>query len=446
MLNDVERAEVKNDVVILAGGFGTRLQEVIGKERPKPMALIGEKPLLEHQIQECKKYGLTNILILLHHLPDVIVDYFSDGKKFGVSIQYAIEDSPRGTAGAIADNLDFLNDVFLVIYGDTVFDVDLSAFWSEKSPQDDVLTFCHPNAHPFDSDLLEVNESGFVTGVFRPQRTGRDLYSNLVNAALYVCSRRVFAEFVPATGRFDISSELFPLLIQRGGLVKAYKSVEYIKDMGTPDRYAKINREVKAGVPARLSRRNKRLAVFLDRDGVINELDGYITSMNQFRLKPGVCAAIKKLNDCGVLAIVVTNQPQIARGELDYPGLQKIHQKMEVELGREGAFVDGVYFCPHHPDKGFTGEVESLKIACNCRKPSPGMLFDAAADFDIALTESWLVGDHARDIAAGLRAGVKTCYVGSSSKSVVSDVVSENLPEAVQTILDSMDQEREVLL
>ena len=435
----------KCSVVILAGGFGSRLRPVIGDQVPKPMAPISGKPLLEHQISVCQEHGFTNILLLLHHLPEVITGYFGDGSDFGVQLHFAIESTPRGTAGAIFDNLDKLTDPFIVIYGDTMLDVDLSEFWGAKHVSDDVLTLCHPNSHPFDSDLLQLSSDGLVERIFRPQRSGEQLYSNLANAALYVCSKSAFIETVPDDQDFDISSQLFPVLVERKKLIRGYRSVEYIKDMGTPERYAKVVNEFHKGVPERLSKRAQRVAVFLDRDGVINEANGYINGLEDFRILPGVFEAIKIMNEAGVLVIVVTNQPQIARGELDYSGLDDIHKKMQVELGLRGAYVDGTYYCPHHPDSGYEGERSELKRECKCRKPQPGMLIEAARQFNINLGASWMVGDHARDIEAGRNAGVRTCYIAQDGRPHLADLKGSDLLCAIKQILPKIEAEMSVI-
>jgi len=428
----------KSTVCILAGGFGSRLKSEIGEEIPKPMALIGGIPLLEHQIDLCCRYGFVDILILVHHLSEVISQYFGDGSHLGVNIKYQIEETPRGTAGAIFDALPLLADEFLVIYGDTFLEVDLGRFCSSKDPNSSVLTFAHPNSHPYDSDLLEVNEKGFVTKVFRPSTEGSTLYKNVVNAALYFVKKYVFSKYVKTHGSMDISSELFPLLIKSHEAIQAYTSVEYIKDMGTPDRYREVNLAFSSGVVDSLSNKSPRKCVFLDRDGVINTEIGHLSNISLFELIPGVVDAIRALNKAGYLTVCVTNQPVIARGDLSFVGLDEIHMKMQVELGVGGAYLDGIYFCPHHPHSGFPGEIEDLKIVCSCRKPEPGMLIQAAGRFNIDLKSSWMVGDHMRDILAGKSAGAKTILVGNLEQTTPehqADYVCNSLSQAVDLIL-----------
>ena len=128
----------------------------------------------------------------------------------------------------------------------------------------------------------------------------------------------------------------------------------------------------------------------------------------------GVAEAIKKINASGYLAIVVTNQPVIARGEVTFKELEEIHNKMETELGLRGAYLDAIYYCPHHPHKGYDGEVPELKIECDCRKPKPGMLLKAAIDYNIDLSQSYMIGDGENDIKAGLAARCKSILVNGN--------------------------------
>ena len=124
-------------------------------------------------------------------------------------------------------------------------------------------------------------------------------------------------------------------------------------------------------------------------------------------LLPNVADAVKIINNSGYLAILVTNQPQIARGDVTFESLSLIHDKLETLLGAEGAYLDAIYYCPHHTDKGFEGERIEYKINCDCRKPKPGMLIKASDDFNIDLSASYMIGDSDRDIEAGENAGCK---------------------------------------
>ena len=134
--------------------------------------------------------------------------------------------------------------------------------------------------------------------------------------------------------------------------------------------------------------------------------------------------AIKLINQSGYLAIVVTNQPVIARGEVTWDELHEIHRKMETLLGKDGAYIDGIYICPHHPDKGFEGERPEYKIDCDCRKPKPGLLLQAAQDYNIDLTQSYMIGDSERDVEAGINAGcLMSIKVDSNKNHVLKETI-----------------------
>lgn len=428
-------------VAILAGGMGTRLRERSG-DLPKPMVPVLGKPVLYHQIELCRKHGFTNIALLVGYRHEKIVEYFGDGTTLGVKLRYSIETQPRGTAGALRDALPMLSDRFLLLYGDTFVDVDLRKFWNEHETTGAVGTlFLHPNDHPQDSDLVEIDADGAVRAILSyPHPEGRDV-RNLVNAALYVLNRDVLEYVTPAKGKADIAKEMFPRMLELKLYLHGYVSPEYIKDMGTPERLEKVEHDLITGLPERLSGRHLRSAVFLDRDGTINREVIHLKSPDQLEILPGAAVAIRRLNRNGTLAVVITNQPVIARGEVSVEGLGRIHARLESLLGSDGAYLDGLYFCPHHPERGFPGEVPELKVACDCRKPQPGLIERACRDLDIGRQGSWMVGDSTSDVEAGRRAGLRTVllrsgHAGSDAKYPARpDYIVPDLSEAVEWIL-----------
>lgn len=429
-------------VAILAGGMGTRLRERSGS-LPKPMVLILGKPVLHHQIDLCRKHGFTDIALLVQHRHEMISEYFGDGSNFGVRLTYAIEDNPRGTAGALHDALPILASRFLLLYGDTYMDVDLRRIWNAHSAADSAATLLlHPNDHPQDSDLVDIDPHGYVRAILPYPHPNDHEARNLVNAALYVLERAGLEEVTPAEGKADIAKQMFPRMLELGRRLQGYITPEYIKDMGTPERLDKVERDISMGVPERLSGRQLRCAVFLDRDGTINREVNHLKSPDQLELLPGAAAAVRRLNRSGTLAIVITNQPVVARGDVSFEVLDRIHARLESQLGVGGAYLDGIYLCPHHPDKGFSGEITELKGPCNCRKPQPGLIDIACRELSICRKDSWMVGDTTSDIEAGRRAGVRsvllrTGHAGSDAKySVRPDYVSPDLFDAVEWILE----------
>ena len=428
-------------LVIIAGGKGTRLGL---KEIPKPMVVINGKPLLEHQVDLAKRYGITDIYMLSGHLSNVIIDYFGDGSKFGVKIKHVIEDKPLSTAGAVKQLENVLDDRFMVFYGDTIMDIDLENFIAFDSENAESIgsILVHPNDHPYDSDLIELNETNRVTAFLSKPHKSEVFYSNMVNAALYILSPKVF-DYITIDEASDFGKHIFPELIKTENLY-AYKTTEYIKDMGTPDRFTKVENDIVSGKVAKLNRSKKQKAVFLDRDGVINKEVDQLRYIDDFELLDGVVDAIKSLNKSNYIVIVITNQPVIAKGFITVNELDTIHKKMDTLLGNEGAFLDDLFYCPHHPETGFEGEVKALKIKCDCRKPNSGMLLKAAKEYNIDLKESWFIGDRYTDIMAGKSAStntilLKTGHAGNDKQNFIDlkpDYVFNSLNEAVNHILE----------
>lgn len=438
-LNIINKA--KCNVAILAGGKGSRLKSRSG-DIPKPLAKVCGLPILEHQIKLCQSYGFTQIAILIHHQSELIQEYFGDGSKFGVTLNYVVEETPRGTAGALKDALFLLEERFLVLYADTYADVDLKLFWDfDHQVQSSGTLFLHPNSHPYDSDIVEIDKKTNLVKSIRPYpHPENEDYPNLVNAALYILDKSTISKIVPNEGMYDLAKNIFNLILSSGFLLRGYVSIEYIKDMGTPDRLDAVESDINGGVPEKLSVRNFHSAVFIDRDGVINEDIDHLSNPDEIMLIDGAQEAIRYLNKTGFLAIGVTNQPVIARGEATFSDIESVHLRLGKLLGDGGAYLDSIYYCPHHPDKGFFGEVPELKIQCTCRKPSTGMIDAAVNAFNISRQSSWMIGDRTSDILAGKRAGLRTILVqtGYAGRDYLYDVdpdfVAKNLKAAVDWI------------
>lgn len=406
--------------IIMAGGKGTRIASV-NSQVPKPMIQILGKPILQYQIENLKKQGISEFVLVCGHLREVVRDYFGDGSKFGVNIGYEMEDVPLGTAGALSRFSGKINDDFFLINGDIIFDIDINRMLAFHRKNGALATlFTHPNAHPYDSSLIAADCNGMITA-WKTKEEERGWMKNLVNAGIHLLSDRIFTD--PATAhlfkeekKLDLDRDVLRPLVNTGKLY-SYKSPEYVVDMGTPDRYESVTKDIENGKPESRNLSHRQKAVFLDRDGTINEYVGFLTDIDDFRLLPNAAKAVKLINSKGYLAVVITNQPVIARGEVTFDELDMIHNKMESLLGEEGAYIDGIYFCPHHPDKGFDGEVPELKIKCECRKPSTGLVKRAAEDFNIDISSSWFVGDAKTDVQTGKNAGCKTAFIGNDSDS-----------------------------
>ena len=399
-------------VVIMAGGKGTRISS-IASDIPKPMIEINGKPVLEHEISSLKSQGFADFVITVGHLSDVIISYFEDGHKFDVNIEYYIETEPLGNAGALFYLRDKLQEDFLLLNGDALFEFDANRFINHHKSHDGLATvFTHPNDHPYDSSLILADGNNCVTNWLTPDMPRPSWYKNRVNAGIHILSPELL-EQAPSKKVVDLDRDILRPLAGTGKLF-CYDSPEYVKDMGTPNRFAAVCRDFQSGICKSRSLLLPQKAIFLDRDGTINKYVGFLTDINQFELLPDAAEAIRLINQSGYLAIVVTNQPVVARGEVTYSELSDIHNKMETLLGKYGAFLDAIYYCPHHPDGGFEGEVPELKTDCDCRKPKPGMLLLASDDYNINLSQSWIIGDSENDVIAGRSAGCHTIQLNES--------------------------------
>jgi len=426
----------------MAGGKGTRTA-AIASDIPKPMIQICGKPILEHQIECLKKNGLTDIILVIGHLGQYIRDYFGDGSRFGCNISYFSETEPLGTAGALY-KLENLPDDFILLNGDIIFDIDFSRMIDFHREKNAAATLAvHPNNHPYDSALIVSDKDGHVTGWLNKEDE-RGYYRNQVNAGIHILSKSFLSNcpqsWPRALEKIDLDRDMLKPSIS-GGKIFAYSTPEYIKDMGTPERYAQVTSDIENGIVHGKNLKTKQKCVFLDRDGTINVLieNSFVTKPEQFKLIDGVAEAIKKINSMGYLAIVITNQPVIARGEVDFQTLDLIHMKMETDLGKSGAYLDDLFFCPHHPAKGFMGERPEYKIECDCRKPKPGMILEAAKKYNIDLAHSYMVGDNMRDINAGKAAGCKTALIidpqTEKQESAVTDIYCTSLKEFMERYL-----------
>ncbi len=454
--------------VIMAGGKGTRIASVMG-DIPKPLIPICGKPVLERELECLRDQGFKDVILTVSHMGEQIMDYFKDGSYLGMNISCYFEREPLGNAGALFRLYKILkesdDESFLLLNADSIFDIDFNRLVkAHKEKNADVTLFTHPNSHPYDSGLIISDNDGAVVKWLAKEDERPAYYKNRVNAGLHVLSVKVLEDYINSLtdddktvwnpsddgmeeeiygnpiipiGKVDLDRKILKPLAGTGRMY-VYDSPEYVKDMGTPDRYYAVCSDYENGIVKAKNLSNKQKAFFLDRDGTINKYVGFLRDINEFELLPGVADAIKMINSSGYLTIVVTNQPVIARGEVTYEELDEIHNKMETLLGHEGAYIDGLYYCPHHPHKGYEGEIPELKFECDCRKPKPGMLLKAAKDFNIDLSQSWMIGDGENDILAGKNADCKTGFVcGDDEDSLKkeADICGDSLLEIVNKIL-----------
>jgi histidinol-phosphate phosphatase family protein len=429
-------------LAIVAGGKGVRMGKV-HPGLPKALIPVGGKPLLQHQLELARASGVEGVTIFAGHLAEKIADFVGDGARFGLDVRVIVEDTPLGNAGLLVGSLDALPEQFFVLYGDVMTAVDLQRLGAfHLASGADFTTLVHPNDHPLDSDLVDADADGRVTAIHAYPHPEDRYFANLVNAALYVVRREALRPFAKAGGKLDFTKDVLAGLIAHGAKVMAYRSAEYIKDAGTPARLARVEADWRASKIRLASPGATRPAVFLDRDGTLNDDRPFIDCAANLELLPGAGAALRRLREAGFLLIVVTNQPVIARGEATWADLDDIHRKLEWELGKAGAYVDAIYVCPHHPDAGFAGERPELKVACDCRKPATGLIDAACRDFPIDRAASWMVGDSTRDVELARRAGITAVLVrtgnggGDGHYEVRPDHVVADIAAAAELIAE----------
>jgi len=433
--------------VIVAGGLGTRARGMTGGRRPKALVEVAGVPIIVRQLRVLAREGIERVILLAGHRGESLRDTLpAEAARLGVTLGVTIEREPQGTAGSLRALGETIgNDDLLVVYGDIVFDLCLPRLVAFHDRHGGMATIvAHPNDHPETSDLLVAEPDGRITTVLtRGNRPPGD-YRNLVPAGLYVC-RPDILRYLSSGERRDFVADLFPALLQAGESLYAYNTPEYLRDMGTPERLALAELDLAQGRVAARHASRERPALFFDCDGVLNHEPGGdgVLGPEDVVLLPGAAAAVRRAHDAGFLTVAVTNKPQVAKGLISPQDLQRVLGRLETLLARDGAVLDRIYVCPHHPEGGFAGEVAELKVACACRKPAPGMLRQALADLPVAVRRSAIIGDSWRDVAAGRAAGIVTYGVrtGEGCRTMPPglrpDAMFADVTAAVECALDA---------
>lgn len=398
---------------------------------------INDYTLIEHQILSLKKYDIFDITILANANIGLIKNVLNDGKKLGVSLQYFQVNNKNILLQLKGIKSQLKND-FIVLPSNCYIDLNfrrLLLFHFTKNSQFTIAARAVEN--PFDYSLLEPDENQRLISIYNTPHNPQTLIKNLVSSGIYIISPKIFKKIKSKDFNENscILSGLMSLIT-----IYAYQTSEYIRNIRNTKDLESIKSDIKSAYSSRMNLDKNQKAIFLDRDGVINVERSYIRSAERMELYRQSGEAVKKINRSKYKAIVVTNQAMIARNYGTLEQLNEVHKKLETDLGKSKAFVDRIYYCPHHPDKGESNELPEYKIDCNCRKPKPGMLFKAAEDFNIDLSKSFMIGDTERDIIAGRRAGCTTVGVrtghGVKKSLVTPDYFFNDLKEATDFIID----------
>ncbi len=396
---------------IVAGGLGTRMAP-LGDARPKPLLPVGGRALLLRQLDLLAREGCAAVTVHTGHRAQAVEDALRADAPAGLELGFAPDPFPAGSGGCLAHGPGPGEEPLLVLFGDVMLDMDLGALLAFHRARRAALTaVAHPNRHPHDSDLVELRPDGRVLALHRKPHPPGLALRNMATAGAFVLSPSLLRA-IPTDRPSDLVQDLMAGALARGERVFGYHSTEYLKDMGTPHRYEQVQRDWERGLIGAMHRSRPRPVAFLDRDGTLNRERGHLSRPEQLELLPGAGAAVRALNEAGVLAVLTTNQPVLARGETDAAGLAAIHARLEALLGREGAFLDALLHCPHHPDAGVPGEVPELKGPCACRKPGTGMIERARALLPVDLGRAMVFGDSHRDLGMARAAGLPCALIG----------------------------------
>ena len=294
----------------MAGGRGTRISELF-PDIPKPLIQINGIPVPEMEIVSLRDQGFTDFILTVSYLHEKIEEYFGDGEKLGVKIEYFVEETPLGNAGALLKLRNRIGDSpFLLLNADAVFDVDFNRMVDYHRAHGGLVTlFTHPNSHPYDSGLIIAGEDGKVEKWLAKEDERPLYYKNRVNAGLHVISPKALElsgvnkeeigkEIEGKVKKVDLDRQILKPLCGTGTMF-CYDSPEYVKDMGTPERFHQVEEDFKKGVVQAKNLKNKQKTIFLDRDGTINKYVGFLRKEEEFELLPGVADAIKKINKSG---------------------------------------------------------------------------------------------------------------------------------------------------
>ena len=375
--NSIQRPR---QAVILAGGRGTRLHPFT-ESRPKPMIEIHGKPFLEYIVEMLRGQGFERILLLLGYLPEVIQQHFGDGRKWGVHIDYSITAPDDLTVHRVRVAREFFDPCFLLMYCDNYWPMQMDRMWQRFIAANvPAMTTVYSNKDKYSKDSVIVDEHGYVR-VFDRSRTTPGLQGVEVSYAILTSQ---VLEMLPAKDAL-FEEAIYTQLAARGQLA-AYVTDHRYYSVGSIER-----------LPLTEAFLARRPTVILDRDGVLNKRPPkaeYVRTWKQFEWLPGAKEALRLLKDAGYSVIVVSNQAGIARGAMTSEDLERIHLQMKGEAQEAGGQIDAIYYCPHHWDDG-----------CECRKPKPGMLFQAQRDWHLDLSRTLFIGDDERDGQAGEAAG-----------------------------------------
>ena len=406
------------DVVILAGGKGSRLKKLL-KNKSKCLAIIDKKTILEKIYSILNKQNYNIIYIIINKTQTDIVNFIQKRK---LNIKIIFENLYLGDGGALS-NLKSINNFekkkFIIINGDLLINFNFKKFLTFHNKNKSQLTLtCHPNDHPYDSDLLVSDKKNKLVKILSKPHKKNLIFKNLASAGIFIINGQLI-KLIPSKKQ-KFNDHIIPLFLRNNSKIYTYHTIDFIKDIGTIDRI-KMATKIEKSIKFKNSlKKNSTPAIFLDRDGVINEEINYKVE-DPTLLIPKTLAALKFINKSEYLSIIITNQPSIAKGFIKENELEFLHNKLETKLGMNAVYINDIFYCPHHPKKGFKGEIKKFKIICRCRKPKIGLILQAKKKYNINLKKSYFIGNSAADYLCAKQAQIK--YINISKSGNVKNLL-----------------------
>jgi D,D-heptose 1,7-bisphosphate phosphatase len=385
--------EAPEQAVILVGGLGTRLGPLT-EDIPKPLLAVGGRPFLDYLIENCVRFGFREILLLAGHRGERVREYAQTARVWlpqHVSINVVVEPEPHGTAGAVRFAAAHLAARFFLLNGDSFLDANWLDLITVFEPSSSLVVLALKLLpETFRSGVATVDGERVTSFVERGSGEG------LVNAGVYLIDRRIVTE-LPEDG--SLERDVLPRLCALA-MVRGRKYDGFFLDIGVPDALSLAQ----TAIP----QRRRRGAVFFDRDGTLNADPGYILQPDKLLFLPGAIRAVKRVNDVGYYAFLVTNQAGVAKGHFKESDVISFNANLQRRLRASGAHFDDVRYCPDHPE----GLIERYRRDSEWRKPAPGMLLDLMHAWPIVREESLMVGDKESDVLAAEAAGVRGVLFG----------------------------------
>lgn len=379
-MSEKMRADRPRQAVILAGGLGTRLLPLT-LSRPKPMIELNGKPFLEYLVLQLRDQGFDRILLLLGYLPDSVVEHFGDGSRFGVSIEYSISSAENLTGTRLRLAKARLDELFLLLYCDNYWPLSFAKMWAAyEACRAPAMITVYRNTDGYTRDNLAVGEGGIVT---KYDRTRTEAGLRGVDIGYALITRALVDQLQDENVSFE--GTVYPQLVATGGLM-AYVTDHRYYSVGSLERLETTRQFLE-----------RRPTIILDRDGVLNRKPPraqYVRSWAEFEWLSGAREALGLLGSAGYRVIVVSNQAGIARGAMTREDVEDINSRMSQDALAAGCPIETVLYCPHDWNEG-----------CDCRKPRPGMLFEAQRRYGLDLSRIHFIGDDDRDAQAAEAAG-----------------------------------------